>query len=216
LRAPASDAISGHTLPAPVTHLFRFFLSWWGAFLLSALDSSMLFFMPLGIDALVIYLAARDESIFWLYPLLAAAGSLTGAAVTYWVGRKVGEVGLERLVPERRLNRLKCKVNESGAIAIAVPAMLPPPFPLTPFLLTCGALDVDRTRFFITFGLVRLLRFSVEAVLARIYGRSVLAVLRSDSFETIVIGFIVLAVIGTMISAMMLWRSTHQKQLRTA
>jgi len=199
-----------------VTHLFRFFLTWWGAFLLSALDSSMFFFMPLGIDALVIYLAARDESMFWLYPLLAAAGSLTGGAITYWIGRKAGEVGLERLVPERRLNRLKCKVNDSGAIAIAVPALLPPPFPLTPFLLTCGALDVDRTRFFVTFGLVRLFRFSVEAVLARIYGRGVLAVLRSDTFETIVIGFIALAVIGTMISAMLLWRSTHQKQLRTA
>jgi len=199
-----------------VTHLFRFFLSWWGAFLLSALDSSMLFFMPLGIDALVIYLAARDESMFWVYPLLAAVGSVTGAAITFWVGRKAGEVGLDRLVPERRLNRLKCKVNESGAIAIAVPALLPPPFPLTPFLLTCGALDVDRTRFFVTFGLVRLFRFSVEAVLARIYGRGVLAVLRSDTFETIIIGFIVLAVIGTMISAMLLWRSTHQKQLRPA
>ena len=199
-----------------MTHLFRFFLSWWGAFLLSALDSSMLFFMPLGIDALVIYLAARDESMFWVYPLLAAVGSVTGAAITFWVGRKAGEVGLDRLVPERRLNRLKCKVNESGAIAIAVPALLPPPFPLKPFLLTCGALDVDRTRFFVTFGLVRLFRFSVEAVLARIYGRGVLAVLRSDTFETIIIGFIVLAVIGTMISAMLLWRSTHQKQLRPA
>jgi membrane protein YqaA with SNARE-associated domain len=176
----------------------------------------MLFFMPLGIDALVIYLAARDESMFWVYPLLAAVGSLTGAAVTYWVGRKAGEVGLERLVSERRLNRLKCKVNESGAIAIAVPALLPPPFPLTPFLLTCGALDVNRIRFFTTFGIVRLLRFTTEAVLARIYGRRVLAVLQSDAFETVIIGFIVLAVIGTMVSAMMLWRNTHHKQLRPA
>jgi membrane protein YqaA with SNARE-associated domain len=199
-----------------VTQLFRFFLSWWGAFLLAALDSSMMFFMPFGIDALVIYLAARNESTFWLYPLLAAAGSLTGAAITYWIGRKVGEVGLERLVPARRLNRLKCRVNDSGAIAIAVPALLPPPFPLTPFLLTCGALDVDRPRFFITFGVVRLLRFSAEAVLARIYGRRVLAVLQSDTFQTVVVGFIVLAVIGTTISAVMLWRNTHQKQLRPA
>jgi hypothetical protein len=32
-----------------------FFLTWWGAFLLSALDSSLVFFMPFGVDALVIY-----------------------------------------------------------------------------------------------------------------------------------------------------------------
>src|SRR2546425_2175966 len=96
-----------------VTHLFRFFLSWWGAFLLSALDSSMLFFMPLGIDALVIYLAARDASMFWGYPLLAAAGSITGSAISFWIGRKPGEVGLERLVPERGLNSLELDVIET-------------------------------------------------------------------------------------------------------
>jgi hypothetical protein len=36
---------------------FTFFLTWWGAFLLGALDSSMLFFLPFGIDTVVIYLA---------------------------------------------------------------------------------------------------------------------------------------------------------------
>ena len=63
-----------------------FFLTWWGAFLLSALDSSLVFFMPFGIDALVIYLAARDEQLFWVYPLLAAAGSLAGGMVSSWPG----------------------------------------------------------------------------------------------------------------------------------
>lgn len=54
----------------------------WGVAVLAALDSSLVFFMPFGVDALVIYLAARDEALFWLYPLLATAGSLAGAAVT--------------------------------------------------------------------------------------------------------------------------------------
>ena len=30
---------------------FRFFLTWWGAYLLAALDASMVFFLPFGIDA---------------------------------------------------------------------------------------------------------------------------------------------------------------------
>ena len=30
--------------------------------------------MTFGVDALVIYLAARDESLFWIYPLLATRG----------------------------------------------------------------------------------------------------------------------------------------------
>ena len=196
--------------------LFGFFLSWWGAFLMAALDTSMLFFLPFGIDALVIFLAARDEELFWIYPILATAGSLTGAAITFWIGRKAGSTGLERLVPAKRLDRLKCKINDRGAVAMALPALLPPPFPLTPFVLTCGALDVDRWRFFATFGAVRLLRFGAEAALARIYGRGVLRVLQSEPFQMVVIGFIVIALLGTTVSAVLLWRSTHQKRLSPA
>jgi membrane protein YqaA with SNARE-associated domain len=195
---------------------FGFFLTWWGAFLMAALDASMLFFLPFGIDALVIFLAARNVDLFWLYPLLATAGSLTGAAVTFWIGRKAGELGVERLVSRRRLERLKCRVSDAGAIAMAVPALLPPPFPLTPFILTCGALDVNRARFFITFGTVRLLRFGAEAVLARLYGRGVLAILTSEIFQTVLAGFIVVAIIGTIVSGVLLWRSTHPKQLHAA
>jgi len=199
-----------------VRSIFSFFLTWWGAFLMAALDTSMLFFLPFGIDALVIFLSARDEHLFWLYPLLATAGSLTGAAVTFWIGRKAGELGVERLVSARRMERLKCKVNDAGAVAMAVPALLPPPFPLTPFILTCGALDVNKARFFLTFGGVRLLRFGAEGVLARIYGRGVLAILTSEIFQNIVVGFIVVAIIGSVASAILLWRSTRSKQLSAA
>jgi len=196
--------------------VFGFFLTWWGAFLMAALDTSMLFFLPFGIDALVIFLAARNPDLFWMYPLLATAGSVAGAAVTFWIGRKVGAAGLERLVPSRRLERLKCKVNESGAVAMAIPALLPPPFPLTPFILTCGALDVNRWRFFVTLACVRLLRFGAEATLARVYGRRVLRVLQSEPFQMVVIGFVVVAVVGTIISAVLLWRSTHRSKLSPA
>jgi membrane protein YqaA with SNARE-associated domain len=193
-----------------------FFLTWWGAVLMAALDSSMLFFLPFGVDAVVIFLSARDEQLWWLYPILATAGSLAGAAVTFRIGQKIGEVGLERFVPERRLERMRCRVRDKGAIAMALPALLPPPFPLTPVILTCGALKVDRWKFFATFGVIRLLRFGAEAALARVYGRGVLRMLQSDLFQAVIIGFIAIAVLGTIISAILLWRSTHERRLRPA
>jgi membrane protein YqaA with SNARE-associated domain len=196
--------------------LFTFFLTWWGAFLLGALDSSMLFFLPFGIDTVVIYLAARNRDWFWIYPVLATAGSTLGAAVTYWIGVKAGEHGLERLIPERRLKRMQSKVKDSGAIALAVPALLPPPFPLTPFILTCGALAVDRARFFLTFASMRLLRFGVESLLAHRYGRGILRVLQSETFQTVIVGFIVVAVAGTIVSAILLWRSTRVRREQAA
>jgi membrane protein YqaA with SNARE-associated domain len=195
---------------------FHFFLSWWGTYVLAALDATMVFFLPFGVDALVIYLSARNGMWFWLYPLLATAGSVTGAAVTFWIGQKFGEMGLERLVPERQLQRLRRRVQKRGAVAMAFAALLPPPFPLTPFVLTCGALDVDRWMFFGTFAAVRLVRFGGEAALARIYGRGVLRVLESQPFLHLVEAFIVVAIIGTAASAVMLWRQTRAPRLRPA
>jgi membrane protein YqaA with SNARE-associated domain len=196
--------------------LFRFFLTWWGAFLMGALDSTLVFFLPFGIDTLVIYLVARQRELWWMYPLLATAGSVAGAAITYWFGKKAGEVGLERLVSGRRLDRLRARVADSGALAMAVPALMPPPFPLSPFILTCGALQVDWWRFIVTFSVARLLRFGAEAVLARAYGRGILRVLQSDIFRTVVVGFIIVAVIGTAASGVMLWRSTRDKRVQPA
>jgi membrane protein YqaA with SNARE-associated domain len=197
-------------------HAFRFFLTWWGAYVLGALDASMVFFLPFGIDALVIFLSARNGTLFWMYPLLATAGSVTGAAVTYWIGHKGGELGLERLIAGGRLERFRERVQKGGAVAMAVPALLPPPFPLTPFVLTCGALKANRWIFFPTFAAMRLIRFGGEAALARIYGRGVLRLLESAAFQRVIVGFIIIAVVGTVVSAIMLWRSTRQPRLRPA
>jgi membrane protein YqaA with SNARE-associated domain len=195
---------------------FGFFLTWWGAFLMAALDTTLLFFLPFGIDALIIYLAARDPERFWMYPLLATAGSMVGAALTYSIGRAIGDVGLKRIIPERRLARLQKRVSNSGAIALALPALLPPPFPLTPFILTCGALSVNRWRFFGTFASVRLLRFGTEALLARVYGRGILNVLQAEWFQVVVIGFAVVAVVGTIVSGALLWKNSRSRRPVTA
>jgi membrane protein YqaA with SNARE-associated domain len=197
-------------------HAFHFFLTWWGALVLGALDATMVFFLPFGIDALVIYLSARNGVLFWMYPLLATAGSVAGAAVTYWVGHKGGELGLKRLIAGGRLERFRQRVQKGGAIAMAIPALLPPPFPLTPFVLTCGALKANRWIFFPTFAAMRLIRFGSEAALARIYGRGVLRLLESDTFQRVIVGFIVVAAVGTLLSAIMLWRNTRQPRLRPA
>lgn len=170
--------------------------------------------MPLGIDALVIYLAARDEGLFWLYPLLATAWSVAAAAITYWIGQKAGEVGVQRLVAAKRLERFRGRVNHAGAAAMALPAVLPPPFPLTAFILTCGALAVDRRWFFATFATMRLLRFSAEAALARVYGQGILRAVESDSFRMVALGVVATALLGMLVSAAVLWRHAHYRPAR--
>jgi membrane protein YqaA with SNARE-associated domain len=197
--------------------MLKYFASWWGLVLLAAFDSSVLFFLPFGVDALVVYLSARWRDFFWLVPILATAGSLAGAAVTFWIGAKAGETGLERFVHKGQLERIRRKVRKRGAIALAIPALMPPPFPLTPFILVCGALGVSRRRFFATLGVVRLVRFGVETTLARIYGEGILRALESDGFRLVIIAFAVVAIAGTAASGVVLWRnSKRMRQPRPA
>ena len=188
---------------------FGFLLTWWGALIVSALDASLLVVLPFGVDAMMIYLAARHRDTFWVYPLVVTAGSVAGAALTFWIGVKVGDNGLPRLVSETHLDRLRKKVKNAGAGTLAVSALLPPPFPLTPFVLACGALEVNRTLFFTMFAAMRLVRFFAEALLARWQGVRVLRTLQTDTFKTVVVALAALAVVATAASAVVLWRRTR-------
>src|SRR4029453_120417 len=125
-----------------------FFLTLPGLVVMGVLDSSLVFFLPLGIDFVVILLAARKPELFWLYAILATVGSLIGAAATFWIGRKVGEHGLSRLVKAPRLSGIKKRVGNSAAVTIAAFAIIPPPFPFTAFVLTSGAWHVNAWSFF--------------------------------------------------------------------
>ena len=106
-----------------------------GIVVLAALDSTLFFSLPLGIDAAVIILAARLPSMWWVVPLLAASGSLAGAALTFWTGVKIGENGLDRYISQKRLKKVRVKIRASGTMALAVLDLIPPPFPFTPFVL---------------------------------------------------------------------------------
>lgn len=70
---------------------------------------------------------ARSEETAWLVPVLATMASLAGAAVTFWIGRTIGEHGLERMIGGRRLARVKQRVKGRAAVTIAALALVPPP-----------------------------------------------------------------------------------------
>src|SRR6186997_2144877 len=136
-----------------------------GVVALAFLDSTLFFSLPFGIDAAVIILAARLERLWWIVPLLATTGSVAGAALTFWMGVKIGEQGLKRYVPPKRLKQFRSRISQRGAIALAVLVLIPPPFPFTLFVLAAGALKVKAKTFFATLAAFRLVRFGLEAAL---------------------------------------------------
>jgi membrane protein YqaA with SNARE-associated domain len=187
-----------------------YFLTPVGLVVMGALDASLVFFLPLGIDFVVIILSARKPELFWLYALLATAGSLAGAALTYWIGRLVGKHGLTRFVKRSKLERIERRVSHGAAVSVAALAIIPPPFPFTPLVLTSGALRANPWTFFVTLSGVRLLRFGVESGLAAYYGRGILAWMNSPTFTAVVTGMIAIAVIGTAISLVAVIRSSRE------
>jgi membrane protein YqaA with SNARE-associated domain len=195
-----------------LTALFGSLLSWWGLMFIAALDSSMIFFLPLGIDAAVVIMTSRSRELFWLYPILASAGSVCGAAVTYYIGRQLGEAGLKHFVSKTTLERVGRRVENKGAIALAVLDLIPPPFPFTACILVAGGLNVSSPLFFITLGVTRLFRFGGEAVLAYFYGRQIIRWLRSDIVEYVGITLFAIAIIGSVITAIQLVRKNRARK----
>src|SRR5260370_2176384 len=188
--------------------IFGSLMSVWGVWLIAALDSTIVVIVPLAVDIAVIVLASRAHEMFWLVPLIASGGSLCGAAVTYYIGSRVGESGLAPFVSASRLARIRKKVRTKGAVAIAFLDLIPPPFPFTAFILGAGALRVSTYQFFIWLSLARLVRFGSEAVLAFYYGRPILNWFRSDTFEYIAAFLVVVALLGTALGVIQLIRRT--------
>ena len=193
--------------------LLGYFLTPAGVLLLGALDASVIFFLPLGIDFVVILLAARRPELFWMYALLATVGSVAGAAATFWLGRKVGEAGLKRFVKASTLAKVERRVTHSAAYSVAALGIIPPPFPYTAFVLVSGASRVvNPWTFLATLAGVRLLRFFAEAGLAAHYGGGILAWMESPMFTAVVIGLATLAIVGTVVSAIALYGSVKREK----
>ncbi len=192
-----------------------YFLTPAGLLAMGVLDASLVFFLPLGIDFVVILLAARRPEWFWLYTILATMGSVIGSAFTFWVGRKVGEVGLRRFIKPSRLKKVQERVGNSAAVTVGSLAIIPPPIPFTAFVLTSGAAKVNAWTFFVTLAGVRAVRFGAETGLAAYYGRGIIAWMKSPTFTILVGVMTLMAIVGTIISGVAIYRST-KKQKPTA
>jgi membrane protein YqaA with SNARE-associated domain len=177
----------------------QFFVSLPGVVVLAALDSTFFFTLPFGIDAAVVLLGARQGAYVWLTPLLATAGSLAGAALTYWTGTKIGDAGLHHYASKRRVARIQRRLKGS-AVTLATLDLLPPPFPFSLFVLGAGAAKVSGRRFFVTLAACRVLRFGVEALLGMRYGGSALKWIESESVERAVAVIVSIAIAVSIVS----------------
>ena len=182
--------------------MLRFFLRLgiFGLFLLSALDSSFLV-LPLSNDLLLIALVSSGEgSLKWTaYVLVSALGSLVGVYVIDVIMRNAGEKGLERFLSPRKIEKFKNKIENKAGMSVFLATVLPPPFPYTPVVMTASAFQTSRRKLFAAAFVGRLVRFTIEALLALYFGRQLISFIRSDVVTFVVYGLIALgAVLSTL------------------
>ena len=127
----------------PLVHFF-FHLGLAGLFLVSIVDSS---FVPLPIPGvtdimLILYAAAHENVVLLVF--IATLGSAIGGFLSHATGQAGGLKFLEKHVPPKILARVTKWIEHHSILAVSLPALLPPPMPLSPFVLVAGAVHMSR------------------------------------------------------------------------
>ena len=126
-------------------------------------------------DVATIVLSARQQQLWLYYALMATVGSIIGGFVSYRLARKGGKEALERRFSRRKMDKVTKIFERWGFGAIAIPALLPPPVPMVPFLFAAGAMQYPVRKFLIALSLGRLSRYLILAFLAARYGRQIIS-----------------------------------------
>lgn len=182
-------------------HLLGFLihLGYFGPFLLGILDASFLF-LPFGNDLLVVGMVARNHKGYLLYVAAAVCGCVIGVFLLDLVARKLGEEGVQKLAGKSRFEKLKRKIGEKGGRTLVLASLAPPPFPFTMVIAINSALEYPRKRLLAIVAASRAVRFLILGALAIKFGSAILKIAKSDSFKWAMIVFILLCVVGSVLS----------------
>jgi len=158
--------------------------------IIGALDSSLLSLPEIN-DYLVVGRCFRQHHAVFYFPLFAAAGSVLGCYLLYSIMRRGGQAVLRKRFSLESIERVEKAYARFGFLAIAVPAVLPPPLPFKVFVATAGTLEYPRWKFLLTVMVARSLRYYVEGILAVFYGRRVLIFFKDN-------GIVIISIVATI------------------
>ena len=196
-------------IAVPIWHRLRR-LGGPGLVLLGVADNSVI---PLtgSMDVLTIWLAARHHEPWPYYAAMATLGAVIGGYITYALARKGGKETMERKLSKRRAKQVSRAFARWGFFAVAIPALLPPPFPFVPFLLAAGAMQYSPKKFLGALTLGRGVRYSIAAGLGFLYGSHILRFFNQYYKPALAI-LIGLAVVGAILTLIQYLRYRRKSQ----
>jgi membrane protein YqaA with SNARE-associated domain len=144
----------------------------WGPFLVALADSALIP-MPQGVDALIIAHAAASPNTVILAAVGAVVGSWLGSLILYGMGRAGGRALLERRISAKSAERIHSQLDMYGIWAVFLPALIPLPLPMKPFVLGAGVFGMNWMRFSLALIAGRVVRYVGAAVLVLLYGEAI-------------------------------------------
>ena len=162
-----------------------------GLFFVAFLDSSFLSLPEIN-DLLVIAMVRNNTELMTYYASMATLGSVAGCLVLYVLGRRGGDALIRRRFGGPRLTRAMEMSKRYGILAVAIPAILPPPAPFKVFVLLAGVAKVPVSQFVTAVAVGRGFRYFGEGWLAVRYGEQAEALLvENGETVSLVLGGIV-------------------------
>jgi membrane protein YqaA with SNARE-associated domain len=171
--------------------------------IIGALDSSLLSLPEINDYLVVARCYAHPRAVF-IFPLFAALGSVIGCWLLYTIIQRGGQAVLRRRFRAEHIERVERAYARFGILALAIPAMLPPPMPFKIFVATAGAMEYPKRKFLLTIMIARSLRYYVEGTLAVFYGDRVLQFLKDNGL------MIVSVVAGVCLVALIVYLLTRR------
>lgn len=181
--------------------------------LIATLDSSLLSLPEIN-DYLVVGRCFKYPSAVFYFPLFAALGSVLGCLLLYTIMKRGGQALLRKRFSPEKIAQVEKAYARYGVLAIAIPAILPPPMPFKIFIATAGTLEFPRWKFITTVMIARSFRYYVEGILAVIYGKQVLIFMKDNGLMVVslVAG---IAIVAILIYALINRRRNRKSQLAT-
>lgn len=180
--------------------------------LIGALDSSLLSLPEIN-DYLVVGRCYKYPSAVFYFPLFAAAGSVLGCWLLYSLMRRGGQAVLRKRFKPESIKKVERAYERFGFLAIAIPAILPPPLPFKIFVATAGTLEYPRWKFLLTVMIARSFRYYVEGILAVFYGRRVLLFMKDNGL--VILSVVAAAAIVSLLVYTLISRRRTKKLSRT-
>jgi membrane protein YqaA with SNARE-associated domain len=173
-----------------------------GLFIIAFLDSSFLSFPEVN-DLLIVLLVVNHPERMLLYATMSTLGSIAGCLALYFVGRKGGNALLRKRFAGGTVERAAELMRKYGAMALIVPALLPPPAPFKIFVLMGGVANIPLPTFIWAIAVGRGVRYFGEGILAVMYGKQALDYIHRNG-RTVGLGLAVIVVVGG--AAYYLWK----------